>query len=190
MPNASSFPPFHVFTPVAEPAAVHQAFYENVVRGVIVRGQGGTKEPLYTQVAVVPVEDELGADSWRVETRTRHPVRVGSFPPTPTKDGRGESGKRKWDGLEGGGMEGVDQNVRGVQQAAGGATDGHNGDVPWPLWSAVGGSRGRGGAGPRFLQNEWVEGVGVTVTRRRRKIVGLITCQVIRSLYGRMSEKG
>eukprot|EP00903_Cladosiphon_okamuranus_P012019 g11285.t1 len=36
------------------PVRYDMAFYENVVRGFITRGQGNAKEPLYTQVAVVP----------------------------------------------------------------------------------------------------------------------------------------
>lgn len=65
-----------------------------------------------------------------------------------------------------------------IRQTAIGGAKGGNGNGPWPVWSAVNGSREREGTVPEPSQTEWVEGVGVTA-RRRRKIVGLITCQVI-----------
>lgn len=65
-----------------------------------------------------------------------------------------------------------------IRQTVIGGAKGGNGNGPWPVWSAVNVSLERERTVPESSQTEWVEGVGVTA-RRRRKIVGLITCQVI-----------
>lgn len=163
--------------PIAVP--VHrQAFYENVVHGVIVRGTEGEREPLYTQVAVVPVEDGFESDTpMMTVTRTAQAVRSGI---SSALNGGHRSGDYADD------SEALEEMVIDIdgdhggtirQTAIGGAND-DNGYEPWPVWSAVNVSLERERTFPESSQTEWVEGVGVT-SRRRRKIVGLITCQVI-----------
>lgn len=143
-----------------------QAFYENVVRGFIARGKGETKEPLYTQVAVVsPSSGEIGVVDG-VGTNG-----AMGFPPQSHLDG-------------GGARTGDDVDARGGRLRKNGGTDhgnvsGINSDV---YAARTGGERDVQGlrrAGPPLgVDAPGVDGVARTAQRRKEQIVGLITCQV------------
>ncbi|CAM9565878.1 unnamed protein product, partial [Pylaiella littoralis] len=153
------------------PVRYDMAFYENVVRGFIARGKGNAKEPLYTQVAVVPSPAsaaEVGRDrgGGGGGSGDEYPRRYH-----PHGDERGSGGAGM---TVGGGSDEVESQGGGsaVLTPPGTSRRRPRDDVAHD-WAAGGGGGGAGvdcGGGGTG---------GGGVPGRRDNIVGLITCQIM-----------
>lgn len=178
-----------------------QAFYEDVVRGFIARGKGNAKEPLYTQVAVIPSPaggldgrfsggsgsdggsgsgggsggDGGGGDSW--SSINANNDNAGGFPMNgdecrpDTGDGGGEQARR----YSPHGVEAGRGNTPGTvvgSCAAGGSVGSEGAGALGSSWPPPG-ADGVSDGGRSALET----GAGAA-QEAGESIVGLITCQV------------
>lgn len=185
------------------PFRPQKAFYENVVRGFIARGKGNAREPLYTQVAVVPtpaggLDDSGGASGYGsyggndVWSTAKANIENGSpegFPMNVDKD-RPETGGHAGTGGASGGEEqprrhsphGVETGGGGTPGTAatgsageGGRAGGVEGEGIGPVWVPSTGANGIGADGRYSARTAAAGGAG---QETGESIVGLITCQV------------
>lgn len=170
-----------------------QAFYENVVRGVISRAKGEPKEPLYTQVAVIPCVDSFdGSNSGEYSSTDerfppRSPAAGGGTPlangdvreePLRHSDSSHHSGGGSAGSLEcvGGGSR-ADSAWQGRGEGDDVEIDASAGRGPGSVWPPVD-VNGHLGVGGADGNGSFTKGVWSAARGRREKIVGLITCQV------------
>ncbi len=171
-----------------------QAFYENVVRGFIARGKGNEKEPLYTQVAVIP---SPAADGPNGATGGDGGASAGDghrpWPPSngsePSAEGFPADGDD--DRLDPGGTDGTGQNpTRRHSPPAAGGGGGGGGPTGAMADDPAAGIGGRSEGAARSSRLIWPPaagaggGIGPVESGagegrdKRESVVGLITCQV------------